>query len=89
MQEVLKVKYGGPQRDIYSGCAIFTSPKQLLHSDLDLDAVFIGVPPSTKGSLEDGKDIELMFVQAGINCFVESHYQACTSKISYIMQMSS
>jgi len=54
---------------LYKECKILTNFKELIA--LKPDAVFIGIPPAFRGSFEDDKDLELQFVKAGINVFVE------------------
>ncbi|CAG2203910.1 unnamed protein product [Mytilus edulis] len=67
-EDVLKAKLSSDQvKHFYTDCQVFTHFKELLAQKPD--AVFIGIPPIYRGSLE--MDIELQFVKAGIHVFVE------------------
>lgn len=58
-------KYG----NMYKNCKVFEKLDNML--SLKPDAVFIGIPPSFRGRMKNGYDIELRCVRAGINVFVE------------------
>lgn len=58
-------KYG----HYYKNCKILSNYKDLI--TMRPDAVFIGIPPSFRGSSSEGKDLELQFARAGIHVFVE------------------
>lgn len=54
---------------MYKDCKILKEATDLIA--LKPDAVFIGIPPAYRGSFNENRDIELQFVKAGINVFVE------------------
>lgn len=60
---------------MYDGTRVFADYRDML-SALDLDAVWIGVPPDVHGTLEDGKDIEAQCAGAGVPMFVEKPLSA-------------
>lgn len=60
---------------MYDSTRVFADYRDML-SELDLDAVWIGVPPSAHGTLEDDKDIEATCARAGVNMFVEKPLSA-------------
>ena len=53
----------------YAQCKLLSNYQDLLQ--LKPDAVFIGIPPAFRGSLKEGRDVELQFVKAGVHVFVE------------------
>lgn len=67
---ILKEKLSSDQtKQFYQDCKLLTHFKDLIA--LKPDAVFIGIPPVYRGSLDNGHDIELQFIKAGIHVFVE------------------
>ena len=54
---------------MYENCVVLPSVDELLKSGLKVDAAFVGTPPSTRGSL--GNPVELQLLQAGIHSFIE------------------
>ena len=71
-KNVLDSKLKGPTASKYTDCKIFSSLDELL-SEMKghIDAVWVGVPPFVHGVLEEGKDLELRCIRAGINVFME------------------
>lgn len=69
-EEVLKTKLSSEKvGHFYTDCKVFSHFNNLI--SLKPDAVFIGIPPLYRGSLEDGRDMELQFIKAGVNVFTE------------------
>lgn len=67
---ILKEKLSSDRtKQFYQDCKLLTHFKDLIA--LKPDAVFIGIPPVYRGSLDNGHDIELQFIKAGIHVFVE------------------
>lgn len=71
--DILTEKQNSPHSDLYTTCKVFANVPDLLSSPLgkSLDAVLIGVMPLHRGSFENGRDIEMICVKAGVNCFIE------------------
>ncbi len=58
--------------NIYSNCRSFNSWQDMINADdLDLNAVIIGTPPSTRGSSQRNYNMELQCVQKGLDLFLE------------------
>jgi len=58
--------------DKWAGTKVFKDYRELLNSPERPDALFIGLPPSYHGSIDDPKaDIELQLAKAGVHIFVE------------------
>lgn len=55
---------------MYAGARVFGSYVDMLRETRP-DAVWVGVPPNVHGTAEQGKDIELACVDAGVHVFVE------------------
>ncbi len=55
---------------LYANTKTFKDYREMLNT-LDLDAVWIGVPPSAHGTMEPGKDMEVQCARAGVHIFVE------------------
>ena len=68
---VVKTRQQGEYGHMYNECRALPSAAEYLGSGERPDAVLIGVPPAYHGSTEHGKDVELMFLQAGIPAFIE------------------
>ncbi|XP_074646542.1 uncharacterized protein LOC141902617 [Tubulanus polymorphus] len=69
-EKVLESRRTSPKfGHIYKDCQVFADFKQLIA--LSPDIAIIGIPSGVRGSLEDGKDVELQFVKAGIHLLVE------------------
>ena len=55
-KSVLQVRQNGPHSDMYKECKIYASVPELIQA-IKVDAIFIGIPPVFRGSLEKGKYI--------------------------------
>ena len=62
---------GRKDNPIYSACKVYETITELLEENKNLDVVFIGTPPASRGSLEPGHDLELQCANRGVDIFVE------------------
>ncbi|XP_060074888.1 uncharacterized protein LOC132554579 [Ylistrum balloti] len=68
-KQVLQTRLASQNGSFYTECRIMADLAELIAQRPD--AVFIGVPPVARGSLQYNKDLELQCVRAGIHVFVE------------------
>lgn len=68
-EQVLKTRQTSQHGGFYKDCVVLADIADLIR--MHPDAVFIGVPPVARGSLQQNKDLELQCVKAGIHVFME------------------
>ncbi|OWF46461.1 uncharacterized protein UNK4.17-like [Mizuhopecten yessoensis] len=68
-EERLQTRLTSQHGHLYKDCRVMADLSNLIA--MNPDAVFIGVPPMARGSLEPKKDLELQCVRAGIHVFME------------------
>ena len=66
-----RVLEGRKDDPIYSGCKVYETTTELLKENKNIDVVFIGTPPASRGSVEPGHDLELQCANRGVDIFVE------------------
>ncbi|XP_033751488.1 uncharacterized protein UNK4.17-like [Pecten maximus] len=68
-EQVLKTRLTSQHGRYYTECRVLADIADLIV--MNPDAVFIGVPPVARGSLQCNKDLELQCIRAGIHVFME------------------
>ena len=71
VEKAKKVLNSRKDNPIYSGCKVYETTTELLEENKNIDVVFIGTPPASRGSLEPGHDLELQCANRGVDIFVE------------------
>lgn len=69
---------------MYEQASVFADYRRMLH-EVDLDAVWIGLPPSVHGTTEEDRDVEVECARAGVDIFVEKPLStAPTTEVSRV-----
>lgn len=68
-REVLATRKKGCHSSLYQDCAVYASSEELFASKKRIDAVIVGTPPFTRGTMASSQ--ELKYLAAGIHMFVE------------------
>jgi predicted dehydrogenase len=68
--KILQDKLAGDHASLYKDCKVYPDITSALQ-EKTIHIAFIGLPPACHGSFEDGKNIELELLRAGIHIFVE------------------
>ena len=69
-RQVLQAKINASHGNMYSECQVYATAEEML-KEKQPDAVLVGTPPNTRGSMHPEKALELFFLKNGIHTFIE------------------
>ena len=70
-RQALKQRSSGEHASLYTHCRLFDGHESLLASDVEVDLVFVAVPPTCHGDGKEGHDVELACLRKGAHVLVE------------------